>query len=734
MINRVLDLCLGFFCLLISANSLNAQSLGSFSGTVTDSETSVGLANANVFFPDLDLGTATDNSGKFRVTGLPEGSHRFEVTSIGYDKKVNTVEVSGDDTEIRISLTVVPYPLDGVEVQGLMTSRLSTEKVAVITSNDIDEQEAHSLSELLASVPGVDVQSAYSLGRNVNVSIRGSSDYKPGGYNNRVLLLLDGFPILIPNSGAADWNAVPINDIQRIEVVHGPASALYGQNSMGGVINLITHSSESNRPPYVAFSIGNYGANRVAASGGFSMGPFRATGNVSMISTDGHRFNANADLTRFSGKLTRSWSRGNVLSISGIMTESVTGHPGFVVPDQPSLVSYRMSRRTSRYIQIHHRTERSERISWSNSLAVHSFLTNYTDRDDTPLGAGESDSRYDDLSVAVRSELFSMLSPSLTIMAGIEGGFDRSDVTVMNPIYGALLQQTVAPFVQARKSLGGGWSLVSGLRVDYRRVDPGNDFTPREFKAFSPKLSLSYREPSRKLFHLSVNKGFRAPSLSELYLLHASSYGLFLQGTPSLRPENVWALETGYKHEYSEKLFWKTQVFYNRYSDMIDFVYAVPVKALNWQSVSATGAEFQSGATVSESIQIVIDYSFLKMQDLSGNGPLLYRPAHKINGTGSFRHGRFLLSVTGRYVSRQEYEDFLSHDYTFLGNRVIFPLKWLSARFLTAANLSYRFRSLEVSLKVDNLFDTDYQLIQNYPMPGRTWMLTFSTNSKTKGE
>ena len=734
MKNRLRNLTLGFLCLMILVNSLEAKSSGIVSGTVTDGETAVGLANANVFFPDLGLGTATDNSGRFSVTGLPVGLHRFEVSSIGYEKTMETVEVESADSEILITLEVVPYPLDQVEVQGLMTSRLSTEKVAVITADEIDQREAQSLSELLAFVPGVDVQSAYSLGRNVNVSIRGSSDYKPGGYNNRVLLLLDGFPILIPNSGGADWNAIPIDDIQRVEVLHGPASALYGQNSMGGVINLITRGSDLNRPPSASVSAGSYGTNKVAASGGLSMGRLRATANLSRITSEGHRFNAQAELTRFSGKLTRSWEGDNVLSFSTILTESLAGHPGFVAPDRPSLISYRLSRRSSRYFQLHHRGKLSSRLSWKNSFAVHGFVTNYTDRDDTPLEEVEGETNYNDLSIAGRTELFAVPSSSMMVIVGLEGGHDRSDVTVMNPIYGAPIQQTAAAFIQGRKSLGGGWSVVSGLRADYRRVDPGNSFTSRLFRALSPKVSVIYRERSRRLFNISINKGFRAPSISELYLLHASSYGLFLQGTPSLNPETVWAVEMGYKHEHSENLFWKTQLFHNRYNDMIDFVYAVPVKALNWQSVSATGAEFQIDASFSEAVHLSVDYSSLKMQDLTGNGPLLYRPAHKLNGTASFRRDRFSLSVTGRYISRQRYEDFLSHDFTFLGDRVVFPTKWLASRFLAEATVSYRFSSLDVSLKVENLLNTDYQLIQNYPMPGRRWLLTFSTNIETKGE
>ena len=100
---------------------------------------------------------------------------------------------------------------------------------------------------------------AHVHGRNVNISIRGSSDYKPGGYNNRVLLLIDGFPVSIPNSGAPDWNAIPLENIDRIEIVRLIAS-LYGHNSMGGVIN-IRKSSMPNRLLTYDAGIGNFNNN-----------------------------------------------------------------------------------------------------------------------------------------------------------------------------------------------------------------------------------------------------------------------------------------------------------------------------------------------------------------------------------------------------------------------------------------------------------------------------------------
>jgi len=727
-----LKVTLVLFYLFLPVQSIIAQEFSIVSGIVIDSETEIGLSNANIIFPDLDMGTSTDDSGRFILEKLPIGSHRFEVSIIGYKRNISTVDLLKDENNLIIKLDVEPLIMDKVEVQSLITSRLSTEKVEIISGDQIAKQEIQSLSELLESVPGVDVQTAYSLGRNVNVSIRGSSDYKPGGYNNRVLLLLDGFPILIPNSGAADWNAIPINNIQRVEVLHGPASALYGQNSMGGVINLITKNSKSRDKPSFGLSLGNYGAKSFNASSGFSVGSFKAFGDISTISSDGHRFNSDSELFRLSGKLEQNKGDGKLLTLSTIFTESMTGHPGFVTPDRPSLVSYRVSRRSSRYLQIHHRLKFKRKIAWSNSLAVHSFLTNYKDRKDTPADAIEGNSRYDDLSITGRSELFSMLSSNTLIIAGIEGSFDKSNVTVMNPIYGTPVQQTLASFLQARKSFGGGWSFVSGLRADYRRVDPGNNFSPRYFKALSPKLSINYRYSTKGILFLSINKGFRAPSLSELYLLHASSYGLFLQGTPSLNAESVWALEVGYKYDYSKNLFWKAQLFYNRYRDMIDFVYAVPVKALNWQSISSSGAELQLQTNLRKNVRLSFDYSFLYMENLTGDSPLLYRPKHKFNGILTFNKKKIFASISGRFVSKQLYENFLSHDYDLVDDKVIFPLKWMPSLFLVNANFSYKFHSIIFSTKIENIFDKEYQLIQDYPMQGRTWIFSISNKLNTK--
>ena len=293
---------LGIFYSLVFTTILFAKDSGTISGRVVIAGGNVGLANANVIISELSIGTATDSSGGFLFKNLSAVFYQLEVSVIGYKTSNSKVEVKdGEATTVVLNMFVQPLFLEEIEIQGLLSSRLSTEKVEVITGNEISERKVQSLSELLTSIRGIDVQTAYPFGRNVNISIRGSSDYKPGGYNNRVLLLLDGFPILIPNSGAPDWNAVPLSNIQRVEILHGPSSALYGQNSMGGVINLISKSSDNYNVPSANISFGSFGTRNLGASMSMDLTSYRVSSHMESFVSEGHRFNSNFNLLRFSG-------------------------------------------------------------------------------------------------------------------------------------------------------------------------------------------------------------------------------------------------------------------------------------------------------------------------------------------------------------------------------------------------------------------------------------------------
>ena len=196
---------------------LTASWATTLTGHVKNNVTGKSIPNANIIIREIDQGTASNPYGYFELN-LSKGTYTLETSVLGFKTDSREIIIDENNIELNIDLQTAMLEFREIQVQGLFTTRLGSESVDVINSDKIKSMDKESVSDILRDIPGVDVQFAHPNGRNVNISIRGSSDYKPGGYNNRVLVLLDGFPILIPNSGSPDWNSLPLESIQRIEV------------------------------------------------------------------------------------------------------------------------------------------------------------------------------------------------------------------------------------------------------------------------------------------------------------------------------------------------------------------------------------------------------------------------------------------------------------------------------------------------------------------------------------
>jgi len=607
-----------------------------------------------------------------------------------------------------------------ISVEGLFSSRLGYESVDILSGDQIKSMEKESISDVLRSLPGVDVQFAHPNGRNVNLSIRGSSDYKPGGYNNRVLLLLDGFPIQIPSSGTPDWNSLPLESIQRIEIDNSPASAQYGHNSMGGVINLITDYKGKDKNTILRFSGGVYSTAQTSITHGNKKGNWAYGVNAMTRSSEGHRFNADDKITRLRTYLRYGDNKGRTYRLSNILSYSDIGHPGFA-----SIPSFRRSQRLSQYVQGHGFYPIGNGISMSHSVFLNKFNTLYYDRNDTSQDKIEGKRDYDDIAVGLRSEMLVTKWARWIFMTGMDVDWSQSQVSVFNPIYDSPEQLSLGGFVQSKYSIGNGWNFGTGLRYDYRRSDPGGNFRKRIYTNYSPKVSLMYMMQGKRAFTLAYSVGFRAPSLSELYLKHTSSYGLILQGNPSVFPEKVQAYEVMYEHPHNESWVWSVSVFHNRYENMIDFVYNIPVLSVNREGVTGTGGEYQFRWKPFDPTIINGSYAYLDMSDRSGD-PILYRSRHRGQLYADFSSNMLDVRLGVQGWSEQIYEDFLSHDRKFINGKIIFPLRTLPTTMIGDLILSREIGMYKGSLRISNLFDTQYELIQDFPMPGCAWKLTLT--------
>ena len=691
------------------------------SGRIISKSTLNPIQDVNIFIQDSELGSASNKEGLFKFTGLESDDYILIVSAIGYKDKYIAINLDRNFLNFSIELEDESVLAKALNVVGRFPSKHVPYMTKNISNQDITDNDYQTMSELFRNVGGVDVQMEHNNGRNANFSIRGSSDYKPGGYNNRVLVLLDGFQISMPYSGSIDWNGMPLDFLDRVEVVKGPVSSLYGQNSMGGIINLVT-KNYSEEFVNSKVTLGSFNKKDI------NVGMNNIHNNVSYTTLlqykkgDGHRFNAQYEQNNIYVKMD---NKEKDFSISLMANRSLNGQPGFSVEDRPSLISYRLSDRDSVYLQLFKKQNLGNNNNLVYSASINHFYTYYQDRNDTPEGEGQDDTFYNDTSLNIRAEYQKLFNDKSYLIVGSDLIAEQSDISIYKDVYSNPMQFTAGVFAQNRIVLSEKLLLGVGLRIDYRSIDRGDIYSNKTFSNVSPKVNLSYKQDIYSTWNFALSKGFRSPSLSEMFLQYATDYGLYTQGNPNLIPEQLYGLDIGYDLSNLSDLSFSASTFYYVYEDMIDFVYGLPVVARNRSDISSCGLETNINYKLNDRISINAGYTYLRVNDLNDIDPILYRPKHKLVSSIKHTKGKISNIVSMRYQSKQDYQDFLSDEREYEGSEIRFPIEQLDALILFNYIGSYQLLDSKISFKVSNIFDVDYQLIQDYPMPGRVISLGY---------
>jgi outer membrane cobalamin receptor len=692
-----------------------------FSGKVISNSTLIPIADVNIFIQGTELGTASNEDGLFKFSEIQSSKYILIVSAIGYKDQYLEISLNRDLLDFSIQLEEESVLAKALSVVGRFPSKHIPYLTKNISNQDIIDNDYQTMSELFRNVGGVDVQMAHNNGRNANFSIRGSSDYKPGGYNNRVLVLLDGFQISMPYSGSIDWNGMPLDFLDRVEVVKGPVSSLYGQNSMGGIINLVT-KNYSQEFLNSKVTLGSFNKKDI------NIGMNNIYNNISYTTLlqykkgDGHRFNAQYEQNNF---YTKIYNKEKEFSVSLMANRSLNGQPGFSVEERPTLISYRLSDRDSVYLQLFKKQNLNNNDNLVYSASINHFYTHYQDRGDTPEDESQDDTFYNDTSLNLRTEYQKLFNDKSYLIVGADIIVEESDISIYKDIYSNPMQLTAGVFVQNRLVLNKKLLLGVGLRVDYRLIDRGNIYSNKAFSNVSPKINLSYKQDSYSTWNFALSKGFRSPSLSEMFLQYASDYGLYTQGNPDLEPEQLYGLDIGYDRSNLSDISFSVDTFYYVYEDMIDFVYGLPVVARNRSDISSCGLETNINYKLNDNLSINAGYTYLRVNDLNDIDPILYRPKHKLVSGVKHTKGKVSNVISMRYQSEQDYQDFLSDDREYEGSEIRFPIKKLDALMLFNYIGSYQLLDSKISLKISNIFNVEYQLIQDYPMPGRLVSISY---------
>ena len=225
---------------LLLAAGAHAQSTGSLAGTVRDADSGESLPGANVVLADTELGTSTNPQGRYRIEAIPAGSYTVRVSFVGYEPKTENITITGGETT-TLTMTLRSRTFVGDEI--VVTGSKRPEKildspvqVEAISADELATTGGGTFLAALGNLKGVDFVDVGINGQGI--SARGFNNH----FNTRMLSMVDGRLATLPGTGLPQGNFLPTSqlDVQAIEVVVGPASALYGPNAHTGVVNVIT--------------------------------------------------------------------------------------------------------------------------------------------------------------------------------------------------------------------------------------------------------------------------------------------------------------------------------------------------------------------------------------------------------------------------------------------------------------------------------------------------------------
>jgi len=659
-VTRRLALPLSLLATLLAVPRLAAQRTAVVYGSVRDS----GGQPLRATVTDIATGLRSfaDNQGRYRLSVAP-GQTVVRVAHIGYASAFDTLTLgAADSVERNYFLRPAAVELQPqVVVTAAKRSQLldqAVTSVAVLEQPDIARRAVTTVDEAVDKAPGVQFL-------NGQVNIRGSTGYVQG-LGSRVLLLVDGVPANQGDRGGINWDLVPLDRVERVEVVKGAGSSLYGSAALGGVVNLITREippgfhararatgSLFSNPPHDVWRFRDYTGARegIDVTGSYGTDMFRGSYSTGGWHSDGYREQDRQDHWQTGGKAEWRPAPGTVVTGSGSWASDqyqvplrwcVRGgcddrgqaYQPFMI-DQSGLGSHTRSDKgylTATLDRVPSpRLELHARASW--------LRTHFIDFQPGNNDAGVAN--------RVGAELRGNLAPApgQDVTVGAEGA--RSDVT--SDIFGNHSQTELAAYGESERGLGA-TRLTAGARIDYLAVD-GGSLTA----VLSPRVG-GVLPTARGAWRVSIGRGFRAPSLAERFVSTTVS-GLTVIPNPSLTPETAWSFELGNATRWSGVLGWDVALFWTEAYHLIEPDVDLAGHVIQFRNVAharLAGVDLAVDATPLARLTTSLAYTFLYSRDLDLDAALAFRPKHLLTLTADYRWRAFGVGGDFRYASRFE--------------------------------------------------------------------------------
>lgn len=596
------------------------------------------------------------------------------------------VELTDSGLELTVTANRVETPLDR-----------TISSVSVITAEDIEKQQASNVQELLQATAGIQLVNNGGPGKVTSLFMRGTE-------SDHTLILIDGVRVNSVSDGGASLQLLPIEMIERVEIVRGARTSLYGSDAIGGVIQIFTKKgyTGSGTKPFAIAKVGSNGtqALTLGVNGGFENGSYGLS--VKAKKSDGYN-SCTGDSVNFAGCFTEE------LDDDGFDNKSVTFNTSWNLSESVKLSANFL--RSDSDIEFDgappFAPNESETITQVYGLAL---TTKLNDKADLVFSAGHNENKSENKQSGLFFNNYDTSRDNVSLLSNLkvsEQGSLVLGVDYSKDKVDKVTNYTTAPtrtnkgvFAEYKNKLGKTGFQI-GLRHDdnqlYGSQNTGN-------------IGLSYDLSSQMKLVGSYSTAFKAPTFDELYFPGF--------GVPTLQPEEAKVAEIGLRGRAAWGK-WSTTVFQNKIDNLIVY------KSDFSEADNIDKAEIKGFEAILDSKLLGWDMNtnltLLKAEDRSGNAndgkKLARRPAKSLRinlnkGFGKFDFGMTLIAEDHRF-------DNASNSRRINGYATL---------DLTA---SYQLnKNLKLQAKVGNVLDKEYETTSFYPQDGRNTMLSLHYSAK----
>ena len=607
---------LGVAVLVTAAPVLGAQTAetGRVVGTIVDAATGRPIASADILLVRGDtirVRTGPDGTWTARLVA---GTWQVTARRLGHAPAVRTIRVDRRDTApVRLALVALPQALDQTVVTAARREQRLADAVTaieVITRGDIERTGSTDLAAVLVEQTGIQLQGGHPSGTGVMLQGLGSE---------RVLILLDGQPIAGRLSGVFDVSRIPVAVVERVEVVKGPQSTLYGTEAMGGVINIITRTPARGATDLsVASTVGTQARRDGGASVGVARGAFATQLDVQRRHVDMTPGRASPDgalSARTDGAVKLRWSPDSSMALEANLLA----------------LDERQRWRTGSFFSFADNRQINARVGGVVRRGGHRFAPTASVSEFEHVSRGSrlalpiaGDTGRRQLQRTMQAELVydAPLPRSGALTLGTQL---RRDAIAAERVTGGPRELTlIEPFAQAEVSLTPRLVVSPGVRVSHS-AQWGTRATPR--------LAARLRATDGITVRASVGDGFRVPEFKELFMFFTNTNaGYAVLGNTDLRPE--WSRNASLGADWSGALgFVRVQGFHTSFHDFIETRPVTqpgeaPVfRFSNVDDGRITGADVETGLVLG-GWRVDAGYGHLATRNAATGLPLLGRPAH----------------------------------------------------------------------------------------------------------